>query len=773
MDELEVKRLLKTVYNKKLYIVLILLLFILLGYIYSYYYVTPKYKSETSILLIKNTEDSSESEITQSDINLNQKLVATYGEIIKSNKVLRKVIKNLNLNLTESKLYNLISVTDVNNTEMLKITVVNEDAKLAKEITNEIAEVFSAEVIKLYKIDNVNVIDEAEEAIIPYNINHVKDILIFAVIGTLISIVFVFIMYYFDSTIKEEEDVEAYIGVNLLSTIPMQQKYMKNKKAIEKSNKDQELEELITYEDYKSPISEFFRTLRTNILFTQTNNNMRTLLVTSGMMGEGKSWVTANLATAFAQSEKKVLLIDSDMRKGRQHHIFKVNNKMGFSNCLAMKNEEIINIDNFKNYINETKVENLHIMTSGNRPPNPSELLSSEKVKLIIQTLKNIYDLIIFDGTPCMLVSDSIILSSMIDTTILVAEYRKSKIENTKKLKKSIENAGGIIGGLVLNKLPISAKSYKSKYYYGEKNEEKGNTAIEIKNSNVKTVEELIESSKSDTTDDGLQENLDVTERTIDEKISKLENMVENYFNVNNELIKKNLSEVSKLKLALNDKINGKVIEPEESDNKKKKVAKNTINKNADTSDVKATNKSKKSDEKDLSEKKEKVSKKTSKKLDNEDTLESKTLNKKSVSKKTDSKTSSTGKLAKQKNEVVLIAEKKATKAKEKNVSSKEATKSKEKATSKKETIETKAEPVSSKNVTKKSTKKEEPKKESNTSKAKKKSTIKEPKITIIDRTNKNESDGLKLIVGNKKKKEVPKQDLSMQDYSYSQILRV
>ena len=270
MDELEIKRLLKTVYNKKLYIAMIILLFILAGYIYSYYYVTPKYKSETTIILIKNTEESTAKEITQSDINLNQKLVSTYGEIIKSNKVIRTVIKNLDLDISENKLNNLISVTDINNTEILKITVVNQDAKLAKNIANEVAKVFSEEVMKLYKIDNVNVIDEAEEAVIPYNINHVKDIAIFGAIGIVVSALFVFVMYYFDSTIKEEEDVESYIGVNLLTTIPMQQKYMKNK-----NGKRDELEELITYEDYKSPISEFFRTLRTNIMFTQTNNNIK------------------------------------------------------------------------------------------------------------------------------------------------------------------------------------------------------------------------------------------------------------------------------------------------------------------------------------------------------------------------------------------------------------------------------------------------------------------------------------------------------------------
>ena len=640
MDELEIKRLLKTVYNKKLYIAMIILLFILAGYIYSYYYVTPKYKSETTIILIKNTEESTAKEITQSDINLNQKLVSTYGEIIKSNKVIRTVIKNLDLDISENKLNNLISVTDINNTEILKITVVNQDAKLAKNIANEVAKVFSEEVMKLYKIDNVNVIDEAEEAVIPYNINHVKDIAIFGVIGIVVSALFVFVMYYFDSTIKEEEDVESYIGVNLLTTIPMQQKYMKNK-----NGKRDELEELITYEDYKSPISEFFRTLRTNIMFTQTNNNIKTILVTSGMMGEGKSWVTANLATAFAQSNKTVLLIDSDMRKGRQHHIFNVKNNVGLSNCLAMKKEEITSKDNFKKYIQETKIENLHIMTSGNRPPNPSELLSSEKMKLIIDTLKSIYDIVIFDGTPCMLVSDSVILSNMVDTSIIVAEYRKSKIENTKKLKKSIENAGGIIGGLVLNKLPISAKSYKSKYYYGEKNTEK---LISLPNSEVKSksVEELIEQSNLDIIENNVPKINNVENMSVDDRILELENMIERYFNANNELMKKNMTAVEEIKSNFKDLAEKQENKAKKTTTKKattvapkkdaKKVEKNDTGKlkKEEKNVKKVTKKSK--EEKEV---KDKVSKKASTSKVDKKVTKNETENKKKTASKVDKKT--------------------------------------------------------------------------------------------------------------------------------------
>ena len=139
--------------------------------------------------------------------------------------------------------------------------------------------------------------------------------------------------------------------------------------------------EVIAQRDPKSPISEIFRTLRTNIQFMNTSKGMKTLLVTSTMPGEGKSWVTCNLAVTFAQAGKRVVLIDADMRKGRQHNIFEVNKKPGLSNYLSSidefgRDKEV----NIVNYIKETEVENLFLIPAGDVPPNPSELLVSEKM---------------------------------------------------------------------------------------------------------------------------------------------------------------------------------------------------------------------------------------------------------------------------------------------------------------------------------------------------------------------------------------------------------
>ena len=225
--------------------------------------------------------------------------------------------------------------------------------------------------------------------------------------------------------------------------------------------------ELIVQRTPKSPIAEVFRTLRTNIQFMNSKKSLKTLLVTSTMPGEGKSWVTANLAITFAQAGKKVVIIDADMRKGRQHVMFGIENKMGLSNFLSGLDElgRNENLDILK-YVKATEVQNLYLIPAGNVPPNPSELLASETTINMIEKLKEIFDFVIFDGTPSLLVTDALILSRLVDSTVIVTEHNNTKKENLAKVKKDIENVGGKIAGVILNKVPINAKKYMSTYYY-------------------------------------------------------------------------------------------------------------------------------------------------------------------------------------------------------------------------------------------------------------------------------------------------------------------
>ena len=225
--------------------------------------------------------------------------------------------------------------------------------------------------------------------------------------------------------------------------------------------------ELITFTDPKSPVSEMFRTLRTNLQFMGNTKKIQTVLITSTLPGEGKSWTSANLAVTFAQAGKKVILVDADLRKGRQFSVFNVVARPGLSNYLSgVVNEgEVYNPDDIRSFIKETDIEDLYVIPAGDVPPNPSELLINSKMNQLLLDLKEQFDIVIFDAPPSLLVTDATILARMVDTTMIVVAHQETKMDNLNKVQKAIKNVGGNIAGVVINKIPTSVKKYQDSYY--------------------------------------------------------------------------------------------------------------------------------------------------------------------------------------------------------------------------------------------------------------------------------------------------------------------
>ena len=224
--------------------------------------------------------------------------------------------------------------------------------------------------------------------------------------------------------------------------------------------------ELIVQRSPKSPVAEVFRTLRTNIQFMNSKKSLKTLLITSTMPGEGKTWVSSNLAITFAQAGKRVVIVDADMRKGRLHTMFQIDSVPGLSNYLSGINETGSVEDDILKYVRHTEIGNLYVIPSGNIPPNPSELLASEATTNMLERLKENFDIIILDGTPSLLVTDAIILSREADSTIIVTSHKTTKKDGLQKVKRAIENVGGKIAGVVINKIPVNIEKYESTYYY-------------------------------------------------------------------------------------------------------------------------------------------------------------------------------------------------------------------------------------------------------------------------------------------------------------------
>lgn len=221
MEEIDLKELFDIFWSKKIIILLVILIFVFAGLIYSHTMVEPKYKTATTLLLAQtNTAENAATSITTTDVTLNQKLVSTYSGLIKSDRIIRKVLKNLNISMDEDELKRNVSVKAKEDTEIIEITVSGEEPDTIVKIANEIATVFVETVEEFYHIENVYVVDEAEIPDEPYNINHKKDIAIFAFIGFALSCAYVLVANMLDTTIKDADEIEKQIGVPVLVSIP-------------------------------------------------------------------------------------------------------------------------------------------------------------------------------------------------------------------------------------------------------------------------------------------------------------------------------------------------------------------------------------------------------------------------------------------------------------------------------------------------------------------------------------------------------------------------
>ena len=219
-------------------------------------------------------------------------------------------------------------------------------------------------------------------------------------------------------------------------------------------------DELVVFTRPKSNISEDIRTIRTNLQFTSTDGSSKVLLVTSSVPGEGKSFISSNLAAAFAQTGESTLLIDSDLRLGRVHKIFGVSNKKGLSNLLV--EQDVVDCSE---YIKKTDIENLYVIPRGVVPPNPSELLNSSSAKKIVEFLRENFDHIIFDGVPVNGLPDSLIVAGLVDRVIIVSSVNYTKIDELNDTKKALEKIDANIAGVVLNRTSQTKRGKYSNYY--------------------------------------------------------------------------------------------------------------------------------------------------------------------------------------------------------------------------------------------------------------------------------------------------------------------
>ena len=416
----------------------------------------PVYQASTTIGIAKSSDNSSNAAATLNDVNASQKLTTTYSEIAKSELVLNQVIENLGLTVNVKELSKNVTVKPVEDTSILNVQVKDLNAEQAATIANEIAVVFTDEVTEIYKLDNVSQLSVAQVPVAPSNNTLMRDVILAAAIAVLGVGAIAFLRFYLDDTVKHGDDVEKTFGLAMAGRITKS-----DAKEMKAGN------ELIVEKLPKAVVSENIKSLRTNLQFTAIDKDIKTILVTSTNAGEGKSFVSANLATSFAQADKRVLLVDCDLRKGRVHRLFKVVNKKGLSNLLTD------DLKNTNDYINWTGIKNLNVITCGTYPPNPSELLASKKNKRLMNNLRARYDIVILDGAPVNGLADSVILAGLVDETLIVTKDASTAKTDLMTAKDALEKVGARIAGIVFNQVNRKSSKYYNNYYYYSSDSEK------------------------------------------------------------------------------------------------------------------------------------------------------------------------------------------------------------------------------------------------------------------------------------------------------------
>lgn len=489
---------------------------------------TPVYRASTT-LLISQAREPALTDYTS--ILTSERLAKTYSELLTKRPVLKEVITNLYPNLDVEKLEEQIEVRPVRDTQLIEVSVEDTRPSLAARIANEIPKVFIeqneaiqserfaaskeslsqqmeelnseieqteesirqlqaapgpgtqeeiarlednlalyresyASLLRSYEeirvaegesLDTVIVVEPAEVPKEPVSPRTLLNTALAGAVGAMLAVGVVFLIEYLDDTIKTPDDAQRELALPTLGTI--------SRIARVKSWRDS----LVTFWHPRSPISEAYRVVRTNIQFSTVGNPTSALLVTSAVPLEGKTTTAANLAVVMAQAGKKVVLVDADLRRPTLHDAFDVRREPGLTDLLVAErlrpSEALI----------ETHIDGLRLLPSGTLPPNPAELLGSERMKRVLAQLEEEADVVILDSPPVLAVADASIVASRSSGVLLVVDAGKTRCEACRQGKEALEKAGGRLLGVVLNKVvPRRGGYYYYHHYYSsEKSEEK------------------------------------------------------------------------------------------------------------------------------------------------------------------------------------------------------------------------------------------------------------------------------------------------------------
>ena len=448
----------------------------LAAFLISDFAIPRKYQSNVS-MYVRNKEDQKQ-DINNSDLSVSKSLVSTYIVILNNDAVMEQVGEQLlkqhtpeelsgnftikNGKITNESLKSAFTMAAVNNTEVLKITATTKNAALSAELCNIMADVAPEVLIRVVGAGSVEKIGNAKiyEAAVSPSVT--KNTAIGFAGGALLAILVILLIDFFDNTVRDTEELRKHFSKPIIAEI--QSIGGKAKKKNRGTDADRKTRLLFGNENIPFSTVEAYKSFRTALSFVISTCDSRIVAMTSANPSEGKSVTVANLAVAVAQTDKKVLLIDADMRKPVQHKCFRLSNKVGLSDVITGDKP-------LDKALNRNVTGSLDVLTSGTIPPNPSELLASRQMKELLETLKERYDMILIDCAPINVVSDVAGLSQEIAGVVMVVHYGFTTYPELDDAVNRLALANCNVLGFAVNE--VSSKhgsgyysNYKYKYKY-------------------------------------------------------------------------------------------------------------------------------------------------------------------------------------------------------------------------------------------------------------------------------------------------------------------
>ncbi len=473
---------------------------------------TPIYQVSATLMI---NEAPGTGGVDYSSVLASQRLTQTYAEMLTTQPVLDEVIQQLSLPMEAKELKEMVTVQPVRDTQLIDIQVEDIDPNRAAAIANAIVIVFSDqntamqearyastkeslktqldeiqrqidevnttlaalgdgtetqaerdrlestltqyrqtyastlqsyEQVRLSEAETISNIVQAERAVpsdVPISPRILMNTALAGVVGAMLAVGVIFLIEALDDTIRGPDEVTRYLQLPVLGVI----------------QQVDESEELITISEPRSPVSEAFRSLRTSIQYTSVDFPLRKILVTSPMQGEGKTTIATNLGIVLAQGGKKVSLVDADLRRPTLHRKMRVSNRRGLTSLFM---GEDIHLDGA---LRESSVSGLFLLTSGNLPPNPAELMGSERMRRVLSNIEERSDVVVVDSPPVTAVTDAVILSKHVDGILLVMQPGKTKLAAAQKIVEELRRVGANLIGVVLNNVGANGSRYYSYYY--------------------------------------------------------------------------------------------------------------------------------------------------------------------------------------------------------------------------------------------------------------------------------------------------------------------